>query len=436
MLYDGDSLVGLVGAYVDDCLMCGDTHSKVWNQFIAKFKKAFTWSPWEYSSFMFTGSRISQQKDWTIVVSQEDYAKALKVVDVPRSSDPKSPLTAAQIKELRGLDGSLQWLVTNSRLDLAAPTSISQSHHESGKIQDLQDVNKLARTAFQTAKTTLTFFSHIKFDDLCIVTFHDAGQGSRPDGSSQGGYLTVIGNKGLLKSQEELVTILDWRSFKLRRVARSSLAAEVQAFSEGIDSLDFARLHFAELKSPKGINLKNADSHSRDSCEAAMVTDCKSLWDAVVKSTSAGLGMAEKRTSIEVLAGRERMESLAIPLKWANSDRQLADGLTKTQAAWKLQVFQLNPRVRLVYDPELIAAKKIPKSGDKITTIKPTDDNADSIPLPPNTKPVKYRKSRITVPSTTKSPNKTTKTTTDSRKTLDKQIAALAQLARELRDSR
>ena len=60
MVYDGDRRVGLIGAYVDDCLMCANTQNKVWNQFIAKLKKAFTWSPWESSTFMFTGSRITQ----------------------------------------------------------------------------------------------------------------------------------------------------------------------------------------------------------------------------------------------------------------------------------------------------------------------------------------------------------------------------------------
>ena len=38
MLYENESLVGIVGAYVDDCLMCGNTQSPKWNSFIKNFK--------------------------------------------------------------------------------------------------------------------------------------------------------------------------------------------------------------------------------------------------------------------------------------------------------------------------------------------------------------------------------------------------------------
>ena len=387
---------------------------------------------------MFAGSRITQLKDWSIQVSQEEYARALKVVDVPRSSGPEAGLSSSQTREMRGLDGSLQWLVTNSRLDLAAPTSILQSHHANGKVKHLQDVNKLARTAYQTAKTTLTFYSHIDFDSLCIVTYHDAGQGSRPDGTSQGGYISIIANQSLLESKEELVTILDWRSFKLRRVSRSSLSAEVQAFSEAVDATEFTQLFLAEIKNSRGVNLRLADDYIRASCKSALVTDCKSLWDAVVKSQSSGLNLSEKRTSIEVLAGRERLTELNIPLKWVNSDRQLADGLTKVQASWKLQVFQLNPKVRLIYDPDFTAAKKMPKSREKIPKAKPSTEHTESIPLPPNIKPVHHRKSRIAVSQTPTKPQ-ITNTHCDSlslrRKALDKPIAALSKLVHQLAQS-
>ena len=107
------------------------------------------------------------------------------------------------------------------------------------------------------------------------------------------------------------MSLIDWRSFRLRRVARSSLSAEVQAYAEALDALDFCKLFLAEILSPQGIDLRHgADEAIRTVCESPLVTDCKSLYDAVERSLSTGLNLSEKRTSIEVLACKERMRAL------------------------------------------------------------------------------------------------------------------------------
>jgi len=274
----------------------------------------------------------------------------------------------------------LQWLVTNSRLDLAAPTSISQGNHSQGRVKHLQEANKLVRTAFATADTPIVFQS-IPLDRLCTVTFHDAGQGSRPDGSSQGGYVTVLADKDILDGKECKVTIMDWRSFKLRRVARSSLSAEVQAFSEALDATEFLKIIISETVYAKGLDLRKADDYIRDIMPSCLVTDCKSLFDAVERSQSCGLNLSERRTAIEVLAARERLAALKIPVKWVNSDRQIADGLTKVAAAWKLQSFQQRPVIKLIWDPDFIAAKKIKASKAQPSTVDNVD--TDDLILPP-----------------------------------------------------
>ena len=102
----------------------------------------------------------------------------------------------------------------------------------------------------------LVYLQAIPLDRLCLLAFHDAGQGSRPDGSSQGGYVVAAAEKGVLDGEERLLSLIDWRSFRLRRVARSSLSAEVQAFAEALDTLEFCQLFLAEIMSPTGIDLR------------------------------------------------------------------------------------------------------------------------------------------------------------------------------------
>ena len=71
---------------------------------------------------------------------------------------------------------------------------------------------------------------------MLIVSFCDAAWGVREDGSSQGGYITLAVNKTNAEAGQRVpFTILDYGSKKLKRVVKSSLAAEVQAFAEALD---------------------------------------------------------------------------------------------------------------------------------------------------------------------------------------------------------
>ena len=84
-----------------------------------------------------------------------------------------------------------------------------------------------------------------------------------------------------------------------------------------------------------------------------------------MKSESSGFGAQEKRSAIELLACRQRMEENNSYCRWVSSNRQLADGLTKSDKAWTLAVFQRNPIAAIHYDPNFVAAKKLPKVPKK-----------------------------------------------------------------------
>ena len=54
----------------------------------------------------------------------------------------------------------------------------------------------------------------------------DAAHAVRSDGGSQGGYLELLTHKDAFCGKECEYHMLDWRPFRLPRVARSSLSAE------------------------------------------------------------------------------------------------------------------------------------------------------------------------------------------------------------------
>ena len=75
---------------------------------------------------------------------------------------------------------------------------------------------------------------------------------------------------------------------------------------------------------------------------------CTLLWKEVYHQH--GIWLSEERTAMEVTAIRQRLEHGFIHTGWVNSDRQMADGLTKPQAAWKLLEIMSAERLTIVWD--------------------------------------------------------------------------------------
>ena len=80
------------------------------------------------------------------------------------------------------------------------------------------------------------------------------------------------------------------------------------------------------------------------------------LWRGVNPKTR---NLIERRTATEVTAIRHWLEHGFIFSGWVNSDRQLAEGLTKPQAAWKLLEIMSAGKWRTVWDPMFQSARKL-----------------------------------------------------------------------------
>ena len=130
--------------------------------------------------------------------------------------------------------------------------------------------------------------------------------------------------------------------------------------ADAIDTLNFVRLFIADCSHAKGIHLRQPDRILQLLPEACANIDCKSLYDALEKNESVGLGLSEKRTSIEVAATRQQMHATCIKTRWVNSDRQLADVLTKPTAlaASMLRLQQIG-RWKFVWDADFTLAKNL-----------------------------------------------------------------------------
>ena len=220
-------------------------------------------------------------------MDQQDFTRKLfnAEFNLPKNlnrMNGKTKLDASGLKALRGINGSLQWLVSNTRVDLAAKVSLSAIETANPTIDSLQKANKLIRQA-QRDDCLPIHIHAIPLDQLSFGIFSGAAWGDRPDGSSQGGFMLYTSTHDLHKGEEAPIGVLDWKSWKLTRKCRSSLSAESQAMADSIDTLNFSRLFFADFLLPEGIDLRRPDEVLQNLPKSFAITDCKSLFDALEK---------------------------------------------------------------------------------------------------------------------------------------------------------
>ena len=162
-------------------------------------------------------------------------------------------------------------------------------------------------------------------------------------------------------------------SSKAPRVARSSLAVEVQAMTAAQEELNYCRAVWADLNSSKGIRLKEHNDNVR-SVAGTLVTDCRGLYDSVARSMSSAGGLADKRSAIEAKGIQQESSQTDTTIRWCHSEAMPADSLTKiSEASLAVGIdFITRGYWRLVHDPDFVSAKirKKVKAGDILDDIE------------------------------------------------------------------
>ena len=273
-------------------------------------------------------------------------------------------MTPAETTQLRGLLGSLQWPSVQSQPHLQCLTSLLAGQLSAGLVKSIQDANRLLKFAKLNADVSLCYEHLCGLEDLRLVTMVDAAFGIRRDGSSQGGHLMLLIPKTTFDGVEGPYHVIDWRSSKLPRMARSSLGAEAQSASQACDNMDFVCRYYQHLLEPNEplANILNKSSP----LEPTLITDAKALYDSYHRESFSS-GLTDQRTGLEIKVLREGLEALGGKLKWISSERQYADSLSK-EATRQLLADRLRyGRIKLSWDPNYIAAKK-KKLADRIAS--------------------------------------------------------------------
>jgi hypothetical protein len=239
--------------------------------------------------------------------------------------------------------------------------NLLQSNVVSATVETLQSANKILRKLRQGP--TKLYNRRIEGKPH-LVAWSDASWANRRDGKSTGGFLIGVCSEEVLKGTRAHVSIVSWGTNKLKRVARSSMSAELQALAIAEDELHLCRMTWAEFNGePIDLNKVN---ETVKSVPGTVVIDAKSIYDSLT-SMNQSLQLTEKRSALELLAYLRNTEENNTVTRWVHGGANLADGLTKLGQHPMLREFLQTSTWSLVQDPAQVAGKKRKAKGlDKL----------------------------------------------------------------------
>ena len=162
-------------------------------------------------------------------------------------------------------------------------------------MQDLLRLNKETRTA-KVIETKIKVRS-IPVEHLRFMGVHDAARANLEAGASQQGHLIFAVHASITDCRVP-VSVLSWQSQKIKRVVRSSLAAEASSMSTCQEHLDWMRTMWEQMTRGEFV-LENYEQFLK-ARPSILVTYCKSLYDAIHKEGAAPAS-TDKRLAIELV---------------------------------------------------------------------------------------------------------------------------------------
>ena len=359
---DPPRLLAIFGIHVDDLLGCCNEQDPANKKLMDKLRGIFCFREWhsgaERDELSHCGAKITKIDNFHWKIHHSEYFKKQKPISIQKDRlQSPLPVTNGERTALCALLGALQWPSTQTAPWLQAAVSLLAGNVTNATTTTLQEANKVLRYAKENNDVGLEYRPlRASKDDITFIAFSDASFACRSDVSSQGGYLVAMVDKTVAKGAQGNYNVLDWRSWKLARVSRSTLAAESQAASEAADSLLFTTTFWKLIWRP-WLPLDNPNTPKMKE-EPHLIVDAKALYDLLsIPEFQANSG-SDKRTTIEVLVTRDKLACSGSTTRWASSEQQYVDGLTKQSAAQLLADRFRSHMVKLKSDTTFKAAKK------------------------------------------------------------------------------
>ena len=328
--YHNNQLAGVIALHVDDLCIAG---SKYFEEHVIKpLKEMFPFKHWKSGEGQFLGKYLKQQADFSITITQAEYAAQLKAIEISRERRRQKgePITESERQQMRGALGGLNWLVSGSRPDLAAWSSLMQQKVNSACVEDLIEVNRIISMAHDDCQAHI-WIKSIPASQVQFVVLTDAAWANGKDCCSQAGYMIAASDHRLAAGEWGVFSILRWKSYKQDRQTHSTLGAELLSLSRGLAEARWVRSMWSEALHA---SYELRQDH-KWSCAIPLtaVIDCKPVYD---HAKSATVSIKDKRMAIEMLLLKEDVAKYNVQLRWMATKQMIVDVLTKKGAPMNL----------------------------------------------------------------------------------------------------
>ena len=164
-----------------------------------------------------------------------------------------------------------------------------------------------------------------------------------------------------------------WRFFKLLRKIAGSNNGETQTLAFADESLWLARLAWSEMHAAP-MRRWHLDEAVRQ-VGGMLITDSRSIFDALTRSESPQLRLRSSRTGEEARGIKEQCAVSIARIHWVNTVTMLADSLTKPgcPARAVMESFLVKKRWRGTFDPTFESGASL-FNDDEVNDINPLTD--------------------------------------------------------------
>lgn len=303
-------LCGIISCFVDDMTYGGDNIFE--QNVIQSLRNTFTISSENCQVFDYVGISIQQNPDKSIAVNQNSYIQSILPLPLQGGREPDNLLSTAEVSNFRSIVGQLNWVSGITRPDIAFEVCSASAKNISPTVRDATTINK---TVKRLKHDNCQLLFPAMTPNKVVLTFHtDASFNSLPNGGSQGGQLIF------LNDDEGNCCPIAWNSSRIKRVVRSTLAAETHSLADGYGTASYLRQLLPKI------------FPQVQQQPATAITDSKSLYDTMGTSHRA----SDKSLVVHISYIRQWIDEHQLLLIWKEGSSQLSTALTKRGASTSL----------------------------------------------------------------------------------------------------
>lgn len=216
------------------------------------------------------------------------------------------------------------WIARQTRPDVMVNVSIASQSMGHPCVRDVIELNKAVKMLKESADFKWCFKpSAITLENCVVFVCADSSFANTEGLKSQCGYIVGLTLPELKYGKETPVLILEANSTSIKRVCRSTLAAESNSFLSGVEAAIYVASLLREVMHP-GVSLRTLETEYNLKKVLAF-TDAKSLESTITKDAGQP---TDKRVKILVSQIREMMAKECETI-WVDTSQMLADVLTK-----------------------------------------------------------------------------------------------------------